>query len=283
MAYRTSCHQRSLARLRQSRYLKQPQTTRMDLNEIYRILNDNLSDDRTLTLPKGALLSPPIEKAFDDYLLGEDLVLQEAYVENTGPNITVVGQGDSFPFANTYVTAIFPAPAGVAAMALDANGFDSSVSSVWKLDKAFPVLGSTFVKDLQFTAAVLTLRSSNASQTQPEGLSFTGTQELTGTLAVISKLLNGSNEVDLSGPIELDGEQDASKKVPVMVLQDPTPGSAFNMEFIFQLIDEATVVEKREAQVSEDTTKLVPVPAMQLVSRISVDTQSGRQVLNIVT
>lgn len=255
----------------------------MDLNQIYEILNDNLSDDRVLTLPKNALESPPIEKVFDEYLLGENLVLQEAYVVNTGPNITVVGQGDSFPFANTYVTAIFTAPAGVAAMSLDADGFDASVSTVWKFDKAFPVLESTFVKDLQFTGAVLTLRSGNASQTQPEGLSFKGTQELTGTLAVISKLLNGTNEVDLSGPIDLKGEQDASKKVPVMVLPDPTPGSAFNMEFIFQLINEATEVEEREAQVSEDTKKLVPVPAMQLVSRISVDTQTGREVLDITT
>ena len=54
----------------------------MDLNEIYRILNDNLSEDRTLTLSKGALRSDAIIKVFDDYLLGKDLVINDAYVVN---------------------------------------------------------------------------------------------------------------------------------------------------------------------------------------------------------
>lgn len=251
----------------------------MDLKTIQTILEDN-TQDGTLTLPPGALQSTPIEDAFRDYLLDADLVIRQvSIVPVGGQNITVVGQGASFPFENSYVTAVFTAPAGLAAMTIEADGFHAQ-TSVWGFGSAFPVLSTTFYKDLQFTAAVLTLRSSNASVTQPAGLFFRGTQELTGTLAVVSKLLNGSNEVALSGAIQLDGEKTAPKAVPLMVLEDPSPGSVFGMEFIFQLIDGSRVVVKRPPEIGTNT---VPLPTMQLVSRITVDTERGNETLDIVT
>ena len=251
----------------------------MDLNTIQTILEDN-TQDGTLTLPPDALDSTPIEEAFRDYLLSADLVIEQvSIVPVGGQNITVVGQGASFPFENSYVTAVFTAPGSVAAMTIEADGFFNQ-TSVWSFSAAFPVLSTTFYKDLKFSAALLTLRSSNASVTQPKGLFFRGTQELAGTLAVIGKLLNGSTDVVLSGPILLDGAQTAPKVVPVMVLEDPSPGSAFGMEFIFQLIDESRVAVKRPPEVGTNT---LPVPMMQLVSRITVDTEQGKEALDIVT
>jgi len=218
----------------------------MDLKKIQEILEANTKDG-TLKLPPAALDSLPIKEAFRDYLLDGDLVIKQvSIVPIGGQNVTAVGQGGSFPFENTYVTATFttvPAPDGVAAMTIQADGFYQQ-TKVWNFPTAFPVLAKTFYKDLKFNKGVLTLRSSNASLTQPPGLSFAGTQELAGTLAVVGKLLNGSTDVDLSGPIKVEGDKTAAKAVPVMALEDPSPGSAFGMEFIFQLLDDKSVVEK---------------------------------------
>src|SRR5678816_1382180 len=115
----------------------------MDLNKIYEILQTN-TDNGTLTLPPGALESIPIADAFRDYLLDADLVVnQVSIVPVGGQNITVVGQGGSFPFENTYINAVFTAPAGVAAMTIDADGFFEQ-TDVWKFDTAFPALTDTF-------------------------------------------------------------------------------------------------------------------------------------------
>lgn len=250
----------------------------MDLNEIQIILEDN-TDDGTLALPPDALGSDPIELAFREYLLDSDLVIRQvSIVPVGGQNITVVGQGASFPFAGSYVTAVFTAPGGVAAMTIEADGFFDQ-TKVWSFGTAFPVLSNTFYKDLQFTAAVLTLRSSNASVTQPAGLFFGGAQELTGTLAVLSKLLNGSNDVDLSGAISVNGEKTAEKAVPVMALEDPSPGRAFGMEFVFQLLDGFRITENKPGE--EGGSNTVPVPSMQLVSRLTVDAEGGKETLDI--
>lgn len=252
----------------------------MDLQEIQAILEANTKEG-VLTLPPTALNSIPIEDAFSAYLLNADLVVKQvSIVPVGGQNITVVGQGASFPFENTYITVVFTVPADVAAMVIEADGFYDQ-TKVWGFGKAFPVLEQTFVKDLQFTAAVLTLRSSNASASQPAGLFFSGTQELVGRLAILSKLLNGTNEVGLAGPIKLEGDKAADKVVPVMVLEDPEPGTAFGLEFFFQLIDEATVTEPRPK--TNGQKKTVPVPAMQLVSRISVDTENEKKSVDIIT
>src|SRR6185295_14495877 len=169
--------------------------------------------------------------------LDSDLVInQVSIVPVGGQNITAVGQGGSFPFENTYVTAVFTVRNNVATMTIDADGFFNQ-ETVWSFGAAFPVLADTFFKDLKFTAAVLTLRSSNASLTQPGGLFFNGKQELVGTLAIISKLLNNDNEIVVKGPIILEGEKTPDKVVPVMVLEDPEPGEALNMKFIYQLLD----------------------------------------------
>jgi LysM repeat protein len=252
----------------------------MDLDKIRQTLEANTKNG-TLKLPKAALDSTPIKDAFHDYLLDADLVVnQVSIVPVGGQNITVVGQGASFPFENAYLTAVFTAPNQVAAMTIQADGFFDQ-TKVWRFSTAFPSLATTFYKDLQFTAAVLTLRSSNASVTQPGGLFFSGKQELTGKLAVLAKLLSGSNEVDLSGAISVVGEQKPEKAVPVMVLEDPAPGEVFGMQFLFQLIDASRVVKPREGQPPGDKT--VPVPLMQLVSRISVDTDDGKKTLDIKT
>jgi len=249
----------------------------MDLNQIKTILQDN-TDNGTLTLPPGALESIPIAEAFRDYLLDADLIVNQVnIVEYPGQNITVVGQGGSFPFENTYVTAVFTVRNNVAAMTIDADGFFSQ-TTVWNFSSAFPILEDTFYKDLKFAAAVLTLRSSNASLTEPGGLFFDGKQELAGTLAVISKLLNGSTEVEVKGPIVFEGEKTPETVVPVMVLADPVPGSALGMEFIYQLLDGFRIAVKRPPQVGT-TTK--PVPQMQLVSRITVDSEQGRESVDI--
>jgi LysM domain len=251
----------------------------MDLKEIQTILETNTKDG-TLKLPKGAFTGP-IENLFRDYLLEKDLVIQRASIVPVGgQNITVVGQGASFPFENSYVTAVFTAPNQVAAVTVQADGFFDQ-TTVWRFSTAFPVLAKTFYKDLQFTAAVLTLRSANASVTQPGGLFFSGKQELAGKLAVLSKLLNGSNEVALAGAITIVGEKTADKAVPVMVLEDPSPGTAFGMQFLFQLIDEPRIVKPREGQPGGDKT--VPAPQMQFVSRITVDAQAGKETLDIST
>jgi LysM repeat protein len=250
----------------------------MDLNQIQTILEDNTKDG-TLTLPPAALQSTPIAEVFRDYLLDSDLVMnQVSIVAVGGVNITVVGQGGSFPFENTYITAVFTAPGGTAAMSIEADGFFDQ-TTVWNFDKAFPVLSDTFYKDLKFTAGVLILRSSNASVSQPAGLFFSGKQEFTGHLAVISKLLNGDNEVALVGPIKLEGEKTADKVVPVMALVDPKPGSALGMEFIFQLLDDSRVAVKRPPETGTNT---LPVPQMQLVSRLTVDSEQGRESVDIV-
>lgn len=250
----------------------------MDLKEIQKILEDNTKNG-VLTLGPDTLASPPITEAFAAYLLNKPLIMtQVSIVPVGGQNVTVVGQGSSFPFANTYITAIFTAPAGVAAMSVEADGFYDQ-TTVWKFGAAFPVLAGTFYKELQFTKAVLTLRSSNASVSEPKGLFFGGTQELTGTLAVISKLLNGSNEVGLVGPITIEGEQTAAKAVPVMTLADPEPGSAFGLEFIFELIDEAVEVKPPTEPLVE---KKVPQPSMRLVSRITVDAEEGKKSVDII-
>src|SRR5688500_3414088 len=185
----------------------------MDLNKIQEILEANTKNG-TLKLPPGALESTPIAEAFRDYLLDADLVIKQvSIVPIGGQNVTAVGQGGSFPFENTYVTATFttvPAPDGVAAMTIQADGFYQQ-TKVWNFPTAFPALAKTFYKDLKFTKGVLTLPSSNASITQPPGLSFAGTQELAGTLAVVGKLLNGSTDVDLAGAIKVRSEEHTSE------------------------------------------------------------------------
>ncbi len=252
----------------------------MDLKSIQTILEKNTKDG-TLKLPAAALDSTPIQDAFRDYLLDADLEIRRASIVPVGgQNVTVVGQGASFPFENSYITAVFTAPEEVAAMTIQADGFFDQ-TKVWRFSTAFPVLESTFYKDLQFTAAVLTLRSANASKTQPGGLFFSGKQELTGKLAVLSKLLSGSNEVDLYGAISIKGDKKPDKAVPVMVLEDPSPGDVFGMQFLFQLIDKSRIVKPREGQPPGDKT--APVPQMQLVSRISVDAAGGKKTLDIKT
>src|ERR1051325_292662 len=172
----------------------------MDLNQIQTILIANTTGD-TLTLPPGALESIPIAEAFRDYLLDSDLVInQVSIVPVGGQNVTAVGQGGSFPFDNTYVTAVFTVRDTVAAMTIDADGFFEQ-QTVWNFSLAFPILSETFYPDLLFTTGVFTLRSSNASVTQPGGLFFNGKLQLAGSLAVISKLLNGDTEVTLKGQI----------------------------------------------------------------------------------
>jgi hypothetical protein len=117
----------------------------MDLNQIQQILQDN-SPDGTLTLPPGALESIPIADAFRDYLLDADLVIKQVSIVPVGDqNITAVGQGGSFPFENTYVTAVFTVRDNVAAMTIDADGFFQQ-TEVWNFSKAFPVLADTFYK-----------------------------------------------------------------------------------------------------------------------------------------
>lgn len=250
----------------------------MDLNQIQTILEDNTTDG-TLKLPPAALQSIPIADAFRDYLLDADLVVnQVSIVPVAGQNITVVGQGGSFPFENTYINAVFTAPNSVAAMTIDADGFFEQ-TDVWKFEKAFPALTDTFYKDLKFIAAVLTLRSSNASVTLPAGLFFTGRQDLAGKLAVVSKLLNGSTEIALRGSIKLEGEKTAAKVVPVMGLEDPVPGSALGMEFIYQLLDGSRIAVERPPKTGTNT---LPVPEMQMVSRITVDSEQGRESVDIV-
>lgn len=250
----------------------------MDLNQIQAILEEN-TDNGTLTLPPAALDSTPIADVFRDYLLDADLVInQVSIVPVGGVNITVVGQGGSFPFENTYVEAVFTAPAGVAAMTIGADGFFEQ-TEVWKFEKAFPSLADTFYKDLTFSAALLTLRSSNASVSLPAGLFFTGKQDLAGSLAVIGKILNQSTEVALRGPITLEGDQTVAKVVPVMVLEDPDPGDAFGMKFIFQLRDEVRTAIKRPP---ENGVNKLPEPQMQLISRITVDSVDGKESLDIV-
>lgn len=252
----------------------------MDLKEIQTILEAN-TQGGVLTLPPNALASAPIAEAFKAYLLDASLVVKQvSIVPVGGQNVTVVGQGASFPFENTYLTAIFTAPNGTAAMSVEADGFYDQ-TTVWRFGTAFPVMASTFFKDLRFTAAVLTLRTSNFSVSEPAGLSFDGTQELSGPLAVIGKLLNGSNEVGLSGPISIQGDQTSAQAVPVMVLADPEPGRLFGMEFIYQLNDGATVTEPREG--TDEKKKTVPVPEIQLVSRITVDAEDGKKSVDIET
>lgn len=249
----------------------------MDLNQIEQILNDHTTDG-TLTLPPAALESVPIEEVFRDYLLNADLVVNQVSIVNVGnQNITVVGQGGSFPFLNSFVTAVFTVRENVAAMSIEGDGFDRQ-ANVWTFDKAFPVLASTFYKDFQFATALLTLRSSNASAAQPPGLFFGGKQELTGGLAVLAKLLNGSTEIQVTGPITIAGDQTPDKAVPVMVLADPKPGRVFEMEFIYQLLNGSRVAVKRPPDTGAST---VPLPQMQMVSRITVDTASGRKFIDI--
>ncbi|HEX3249359.1 MAG TPA: LysM peptidoglycan-binding domain-containing protein [Pyrinomonadaceae bacterium] len=251
----------------------------MDLNQIQTILQDNTVDG-TLTLPPAALESIPIAEAFRDYLLDSDLIInQVSIVPVGGENITAVGQGGSFPFENTYVTAVFTVRNDVAAMTIDSDGF-SNQQTIWNFSAAFPVLSDTFFKDLQFTKADFTLRSSNASVTQPGGLFFNGKQQLTGTLAVISQLLNQDTEVSVQGPIILEGEKTPEKVVPVMVLEDPKPGSALEMEFIYQLLDGFRIAIKRPP---ETGTSTLPVPQMQMISRITVDSDQGSQSVDIAT
>ena len=190
----------------------------MDLNEIQTILEANTVDG-TLRLPPDALGSQPIADAFRDYLLDADLVIQQvSIVPVGGQNITAAGQGGSFPFTNSYINAVFTAPGGVAAMSIEADGFYDQ-TNVWNFGLAFPVLADTFYADLQFTAALFTLRSSNASTTQHAGLFFRGKQELTGTLALLSPLL-GSSEIELVGPVHIVGEQTPATAVPEMHLED---------------------------------------------------------------
>src|SRR5262245_17433932 len=118
----------------------------MDLDDVQQILEAN-TQDNTLTLPPNALDSLPIEEIFRDYLFDADLVVRQVSIEPVGgQNITVVGQGGSFPFENTYITAVFTVPGGVAAMSLEADGFDDQ-TNVWTFNKAFPSLTNTFVKD----------------------------------------------------------------------------------------------------------------------------------------
>jgi hypothetical protein len=79
----------------------------MDLNEIYKILQDNTVDG-TLTLPPNALKSDPIADAFKAYLLDANLVINQVNIVPVGgQNITAVGQGGSFPFENTCSTPIW--------------------------------------------------------------------------------------------------------------------------------------------------------------------------------
>src|SRR5215213_8484418 len=223
----------------------------MDLQTIQKTLEDNTKNG-TLKLPPAALDSTPIKDAFRDYLLDADLVItQVSIVPVGGQNVTVVGQGASFPFEDAYVTAVFTVAQQVAAMTVEADGFFQQ-TKVWRFSTAFPVLASTFYKDLQFTTAVLTLRSANASVTQPGGLFFAGKQELTGKLAVLGKLLSGSTDVALAGAITIEGEKKRDKAVPVMVLEDPSPGTVFGMQFVFQLIDDSRVAKPREGQPGGD-------------------------------
>ena len=249
----------------------------MDLSEIQAILEAN-TQDGTLSLPADALDSEPILRAFQDHLLGLNLVIQQVSILQVNETVTAFGQGASFPFQNSYVSAVFTAPPnGVAAMAIQADGFYEQ-ANLWTLGAAFPVFLNTFYQQLQFTSARLTVRSSNASSTQPPGMFFNGTMELTGGLSVLSPLV-GSSEVDLEGAIGLVGQPTAATVVPLMVLEDPEPGSALGMSFVFRVIDEARVVENAV----DGSQKIVPVPLLQLLSRLTVNTETGTQVVEVAS
>jgi len=249
----------------------------MDLAEILAILEAN-TQNGTLTLPPDALQSPPIEEVFSDYLLNLPLVIEQAsIIPVVDQNVTVAGQGASFPFENSFVTATFTAPGGVAAMSLFADGFANQTTR-WNFSDAFPVLSDTFYKELEFTKAELTLFSSNVSVTQPAGLFFSGTQKLTGTLGTIAKLLK-SDELKLNGALRVVGEPTPPTAVPEMDLQDPKPGIEFGMQFIYHLIDGSALTEDRVTH--EQTT--VPVPEMRLISSIAVDTEQGSETIEVET
>lgn len=249
----------------------------MDLQQILAILQDS-TQSNTLTLQPDALQSPPIAAAFRDYLLDAPLVIQQVSIVPVGnQNITVVGQGSSFPFPNTYVNAVFTAPNGVAAMNIEADGF-ANQAEVWDFAKAFPVLADTFFKELKFVTAKFTLLSSNASATQPAGLVFEGQQEFVGHLAVINQILKSSNLATVSGSIRLFGDKTSESAVPEMVLQDSTAGDEFGMQFIYELLDEVTITENRET----GARNTVPVPEMRLISQISVTTEQGPEVLEVI-
>jgi hypothetical protein len=77
----------------------------MTLQEIFDILNENIAaNNGTLKLSPQTISSTEISAIFEEYLLGQDLVVDNAVTALNAKNVTVAGDGNSLIFFSTTIS-----------------------------------------------------------------------------------------------------------------------------------------------------------------------------------
>lgn len=176
----------------------------MTIQDIYNTLERyyNLAT-RTLTLPDNQL-GPDIQQLFDAYLVGQQLVITNADIQNNTTAVLVTGTGNNLPFTGMTIAAHFTADqAGLAQL----QSTITAPPSNWTLASSFPVLQGTLFSTLIYSGTQsFAFNSFNISQTAPRGLSFNGAITLSGNWALLSWLLSGQTNIPVTGPIGLVGQ-----------------------------------------------------------------------------
>lgn len=182
----------------------------MDIATVVQILNDHLKDG-VLTLPAGALQSGAIGGVFNAYLPGGQLVLTGVTgitVRNRDSEAVATGTGGAGPFQGAAATAVFTVTSGVAQIDLTA-----SPAAGWKWSDSFPSLANTVLPSLAFAGDAAFEFTSNVSPVKAapdappaveHGLTFSGTVQVDGPLAIVAWLLGNPASLKLAGPVDID-------------------------------------------------------------------------------
>jgi len=181
----------------------------MTLQEIFDILNQNIAaNGGTLKLSADTISSPEITEIFNDYLLNQDLIVEQAVTALNATNVTVTGNGNSLIFFSTLIDTLkFTVNNGVPSMTVDADAIIKDEDS-WTFGRSFPVLKSgnwdgfynpgdptKWVQYIFFNDAHFSLSANK--------LSFTGNLILDDFLDALATLFNIS-QVQISGEIKLN-------------------------------------------------------------------------------
>ncbi|HEY0603038.1 MAG TPA: hypothetical protein VGD58_09015, partial [Herpetosiphonaceae bacterium] len=170
------------------------------------ILRNYISGAR-LDLPVNKLGAPAIQEVFARFLPGENLVIDPITTQaGDATAYTVAGTGQNRLFRGMHVSVTVRAGTQLQIL-LTAD----ATSTPWALATSFPKLADTLASALQFKQASWRLASS-AEGSQPPGLSFKGTLDISSSLGLFVFLLGESDET-LTGNVE-----SITRGIPVMRL-----------------------------------------------------------------
>ena len=186
----------------------------MTLQEIFDILNENIAaNNGTLKLSPQTISSTEISAIFEEYLLGQDLVVDNAVTALNAKNVTVAGDGNSLIFFSTTISYLtFTVDAGgVPSMTVDADAVIKDEDG-WTFGRSFPVLKNgnwdgfydpgdktKWIQYIFFGDARFSLK--------PGKLNFSGNLKLDSFLDALATLFNTSL-VELTGEITLNKGSD---------------------------------------------------------------------------